>query len=51
MNPWVIAIFVVTLYVHLFNAIANMYFDSNRSLTLGELWRKSVPPIQVTLTL
>lgn len=51
MNPWVIAIFVVTLYVHLFNAIARMYFDRNRSLTLSELWRKNVPPIEFTVTL
>jgi len=31
-------------YVQLFNKVAGMYFDSNRTLTLGELYRKVVPP-------
>lgn len=35
---WVIAILVVLLYVHLFNAVAPMYFASDRTLTLVDLW-------------
>lgn len=32
------------LYVHLFNKIAGMYFDSGRTLTLEDLYRRIVPP-------
>lgn len=35
---------VLFAYVHLFNQIAKMYFESDRSLTLEELYRKVVPP-------
>lgn len=35
---WVIAILVVLLYVHLFNVVAPMYFASDRTLTLVDLW-------------
>jgi hypothetical protein len=35
---------VVFLYVHLFNTIARMYFDSDRTLTLEDVYRKVVPP-------
>lgn len=41
---WVVAIFVVVLYVHLFNAIAKMYLDSDRTMTLYDLYRRVVPP-------
>jgi hypothetical protein len=40
----VISATVVILYVHLFNKIANLYFDSGRTLTLGDLYRRVVPP-------
>ena len=41
-----IAIFagVLFLNVNLFNKIAGMYFDSDRALTLGDLYRRVVPP-------
>lgn len=42
---WIIAILVLFLYVHLFNAIATLYLDSGRTLTLQDLWRRVVPPI------
>jgi hypothetical protein len=35
---------VVFTYVHLFNKVASMYFDSSRTLTLTDLYRKIVPP-------
>jgi hypothetical protein len=35
---------VLFTYVHLFNTIAKMYFDSNRTLTLEDLYRKVIPP-------
>ena len=31
-------------YVQLFNKVAGMYFDSNRTLSLEDLYRKVVPP-------
>ena len=35
---------VVFAYVHLFNKIAGMYFDTARTLTLEDLYRRVVPP-------
>ena len=35
---------VVFTYVHLFNKIAGMYFDTSRKLTLEDLYRRIVPP-------
>ena len=35
---------VVFTSVHLFNKIAGMYFDSARTLTLEDLYRRVVPP-------
>jgi len=40
----VISATVVILYVHLFNKIAGLYFDSGRTLTLEDLYRRVVPP-------
>jgi hypothetical protein len=48
---WVVGILVVLLYVHLFNAIAPLYFDSGSTLTLGQLWRHVVPPLGIQITL
>ena len=42
---WVIALAVLFLYVHLFNAVAKLYFDSDYTLTLGDLWHRVVPPM------
>lgn len=47
MNWWIISLVVLVLYVHLFNIVANLYFDSERTLTLKDLWRKVVPPIKI----
>jgi len=33
---------VLFTYVHLFNTIAKLYFDSDRTLTLEDLYRKVV---------
>ena len=45
MNETFIVVMACLLaYVQLFNKVAGMYFDSNRTLTLGELYRKVVPP-------
>ena len=48
---WVIVVFVVVLYVHLFNAIATMYLDSGKTMTLQDLYRKIVPPMDFHIRL
>ena len=35
---WYIPLLVILLYVHLFNAISPLYFDSGRQMTLTDLW-------------
>lgn len=47
MSSWIVSLVIVLLYVHLFNTIARMYLDSNRQLTLSDLWRRFVPPIKI----
>ena len=42
---WVIGLAVLFLYVHLFNAVATLYFDSDSTLTLADLWHRVVPPM------
>lgn len=37
---WIVAIFVIMLYIHLFNAIAPMYLESGRTLKLTDLLRR-----------
>lgn len=37
---WVIALLVIFLYVHLFNQVASMYFASDRTMTLSDIWDK-----------
>jgi hypothetical protein len=49
MEVWIIALLVILLYIQLFNVVANMYFDSERTLTLRDLWRKIVPPIKIEI--
>jgi hypothetical protein len=44
---WTIPIFVSVLYVHLFNAIATMYFDSDRQLTLMDLGKRFIPHAKI----
>ena len=46
---WVIVALVLMLYVQLFNQVAHMYFDSERTMTLYSLYRHFVPPITLTL--
>ena len=46
---WIVALLVVLLYIQLFNVIANMYFDSGRTLSINDLWRKIVPPIKIEI--
>lgn len=46
-----IVMFVIVLYIHLFNRIAELYFDSNRTLTLHDLYRKFVPPTDLHIHL
>jgi hypothetical protein len=43
-ETFVIVAAVIFTYVHLFNKIAALYFDSERTLTLEQLYRKVVPP-------
>ena len=46
---WIIAVFVIVFYVHLFNVIAKMYFDSERRLSLMDVLRKFVPPMKISI--
>jgi len=48
---WLIVLVVLILYVHLFNAIANWYLESDRSLTWSDLWAKILPPVKITIQL
>jgi hypothetical protein len=48
MNWWVPVVVLIT-YIHLFNAIATMYFDSGRQLQMVDLYRRVVPPMELTL--
>ena len=48
---WIVVILVVLLYVHLFNALARVYFESGRTLTLGDLWRRFFPGIKIHIEL
>ena len=51
MEWWVFVIpgVVLITYIHLFNAIATMYLDSGRQLQLVDLYRRVVPPMELTL--
>ena len=47
---WVVVALVLFLYIQLFIQVAQLYFDSERTLTLGDLWSRFFPSVQVTLT-
>jgi hypothetical protein len=51
MTWWAYAVpgILLITYIHLFNAIAGMYFDSGRQLQLSDLYRRVVPPMELTL--
>lgn len=50
MEWWVFVPGVILMtYIHLFNAIAGIYFDSGRQLQLVDLYRRVVPPMELTL--
>lgn len=49
MKKWIVMSMVAMLYVQLFNQVAHMYFDSERTLTLHGLYRHIVPPMTITL--
>ena len=34
---WLIALLVILLYVHLFNAVSMLYFESGRTMTFFDL--------------
>ena len=51
MNGWIVSIFVTTLYIHLFNAIAKMYLESDRTLALSDLYRRVMPPVKIQIEL
>jgi hypothetical protein len=46
---WFIFLVVAMFYVHVFNAVARMYFESNNELTLRDLWRRFFPPIDLRI--
>ena len=51
MNVWIVGIFVAMLYIHLFNAIAKMYLNSDRTLGLYDLYRRFLPPVKISIEL
>ncbi len=46
---WVIFLIVAMFYIHVFNAVARLYFESNNELTLRDLWRRFFPPIDLRI--
>jgi hypothetical protein len=48
MNWWIPGVILIA-YIHLFNAIASTYLDSGRQLQLSDLYRRVIPPIELTL--
>jgi hypothetical protein len=46
---WLVVVLVAFLYVHLFNALARLYFESGQTLTLGDLWRRFFPVVSLRL--
>lgn len=51
MNQWYVFLAVGVLYIHLFNALANAYFDSDQKMSWSDLYRRFVPPTEVRLHL
>jgi cytochrome b561 len=51
MKTWLIFVAVLVLYVHLFNAIAHQYFESDRTLSLRDIWRRFVPSGKIVIEL
>ena len=49
---WFLLISTITItYVHVFNQIAKMYFDSDQTMTWVDLYRHFVPPTSFEITL
>ena len=48
---WILILLVALLYIHLFNAIARLYFESGRALTLKDLWRRFFPGVKIQIEL
>jgi len=48
---WLIVIAVLVLYVHLFNALANQYFDSDNTMTWKDIAKKFLPSGKITIEL
>jgi hypothetical protein len=40
---WIVALLVLLFYVHLFNRVASLYFASDRTLSLQDLWSRWIP--------
>ena len=51
MKAWLVFLAVLVLYVHLFNAIAHQYFESDRTMTLRDIWRRFVPSGKIVIEL
>lgn len=44
---WLIVVLVALLYIHLFNALVHLHFESE--LTLSGLWRRFFPSVSIVL--
>lgn len=44
MNQWYVFLAVAVVYVNVFNAVANVYFDADQHMTWTEFYRRFVPP-------
>ena len=40
---------VLVFYIHLFNALAKLYFQSDQTMTWGDLWRRFFPSFKITI--
>lgn len=47
---WLVALLVILLYVHLFNAVSPLYFASDRQMTLSDLWELAKRNLEQTLS-
>jgi len=50
-ETFLVVIAVILMYIQLFNKVADLYFTSGTSLTLSDLYRHIVPPIDLRLQL
>jgi len=51
METFLIASAILVFYVHIFNQIAKMYFDSDQQMKLVDVYRHFIPPTSIEISL